>query len=72
MMTDDNGWTEHKREILYRLDELKEEMHEMRAEQQKQGRSIAGLTVRSSVWGGVSGALVILAEYTRRMFTGGV
>ena len=78
-MTDDNGWDQYKREILYRLDELKEEVGQVRStqteiqrEQQKQGRALVALKVKSSIWGGLSGAIIVGAEYVRRILTGGV
>jgi hypothetical protein len=70
-MPDDNGWTEYRREVFYRLDKLDERLGRMEVKQDAHARSLAALKVKGGLWGGLSGALIVAAEYLRRTLTGG-
>ena len=47
--------------LLYRLDEMTQQLRDLRAGQQELREAVAGLRVRSGLWGAVSGAVPAIA-----------
>ena len=43
--------------LLYRLDEMTQQLRDLQAGQQELRESVAGLRVRSGLWGAASGAI---------------
>lgn len=65
----ENGWSEHEKLVMYRLDELTEAVKELTEVQSKTNASVIQLQVKSSLWGGfaglVTGGLAALAAFLK-------
>lgn len=54
-----NGWIEYRKLVLKELEDLSRAVAEIRTEQTKIREAIAGLNVKSGVWGLVGGAIPV-------------
>lgn len=57
MPAEGNGWSGYQRLVLSKLDELQEEVRELRKDQQKTKIDVAMLQVKAGVFGLVGGLL---------------
>lgn len=54
---DDDGWDTYKRLVLAELERVNERLEALLEDQIQMRESIAGLKVKSGIWGAVGGAL---------------
>jgi hypothetical protein len=56
---EDNGWGEYKREILYRLADLKEDIESLCEDVAKVKAELDNIKVKSGIWGALGASLPI-------------
>lgn len=67
-----NGWDQHERVVLYRLNELKEGLDEVQAELHSLRIEVAMLKVKSGAWGATAGLIPVLILVLVTVLTGNV
>lgn len=52
-----NGWNRYQERVLFELGELRGDVKELREENKGMREDLAGLKVKSGVWGGLAGLI---------------
>jgi len=55
----DNGWSQHKIDVLHRLDACQTSIADMEKTQTKILEAVAGLRVKAGVWGVMGGVIPV-------------